>query len=356
MGKTKKSLSWIMILLIILTFTSTMTTEVKAKGTPYLTYKSIYILEGKTFKLQLKNVPKGAKVKWSSSNKKVATVKAGKVKGTGAGTCKITAKYKKKKYTCKVKVQRNLVATGKTFKDVSLNMINIKMDVQKITFTEEAEPVYAGKSGTFRLKVYNTKKTPKWKSSNVNVATVNKSGLVTAKNQGKCKITALVSGKKVSCDVSVTNLQNAREIANQEIRFEILRRLNIDRLKAKAKPLKMLDKLVEIADIRAKESSKVWSHVRPNGQNFASTYKEVGFKKGKIVGENLAYTADKPEKVGDFVKYAYRHLYKEKLHRTVMLDSKYKCVGIGYFDAGHVYGDFGELMIKSYWAQEFYTK
>lgn len=356
MKKLKKCLSCLMVLLMVLTFTNTMTAEVKGKALPYLTYKSVYIMKGKSFKVQLKNVPKNAKIKWRTSNKKVAKVKGGKIKGVGPGTCKITAKYKKKKYSCKVKVQRNLVATGKTFIDVTLNMINVKMDVQKITFTDEADPVYAGKKGTFRLKVYNTKKTPKWKSSNEKVATVSKKGYVTAQSKGKCKISAKVGTKKVSCDVTVTDLQNPREIANQEIKFEILRRLNIDRIKVKAKPLKMLDKLIQIADIRAKEASELWSHMRPNGEHFSSAYAEVGFKKGKIVGENLAYTADKPEKVDDFVKYAYKHLYTEKLHRKVMLDSKYKCVGIGYFDAGHVYGDFGELMIKSYWAQEFYTK
>lgn len=60
---------------------------------------------GKTYKLKLKNYKK--KVKWSSSKKTVATVsKKGKVKAKKAGTAKVTAKAGKKKYICKVQVQK----------------------------------------------------------------------------------------------------------------------------------------------------------------------------------------------------------------------------------------------------------
>ena len=59
---------------------------------------------GKTATLKLKNNKK--KVKWSSSNKKVARVSAkGKVKGLKKGKATITAKVGKKKYKCKVTVK-----------------------------------------------------------------------------------------------------------------------------------------------------------------------------------------------------------------------------------------------------------
>ena len=45
-------------------------------------------------------------LKWTSSNKKVATVDSvGHIKTLKAGTTKITVKYKKKKYICKVTVK-----------------------------------------------------------------------------------------------------------------------------------------------------------------------------------------------------------------------------------------------------------
>lgn len=50
---------------------------------------------GESFQLSLKSV-KSSKVKWSSTDKQVATVsKSGKVKGKQEGNCVIIAKYKK---------------------------------------------------------------------------------------------------------------------------------------------------------------------------------------------------------------------------------------------------------------------
>lgn len=63
---------------------------------------------GQSKKISVKNLTKKQqkKVKWSSSNKKVATVsKSGSVKAKKKGTAKITAKVGKKKYVCKVTVK-----------------------------------------------------------------------------------------------------------------------------------------------------------------------------------------------------------------------------------------------------------
>ena len=76
-----------------------------AKKAPKLSATSKTALKGKTFTLKVKNIGK-SKVKWTSSNKKVATVsKAGKVTAKKAGTATITAKVGKKKLTCKVTVK-----------------------------------------------------------------------------------------------------------------------------------------------------------------------------------------------------------------------------------------------------------
>lgn len=68
---------------------------------------------GKTITLKLKNNKK--RVKWASSNKKVATVsKKGKVKAVKKGKATITAKVGKKKYKCKVIVGKETQATFST--------------------------------------------------------------------------------------------------------------------------------------------------------------------------------------------------------------------------------------------------
>lgn len=73
------------------------------------TKKTIYV--GKSFKLKITGTKK--KVKWSSSNKKIATVSStGLVKGKNKGTCKITANVSGKKYTCTVNVKGNTISTN----------------------------------------------------------------------------------------------------------------------------------------------------------------------------------------------------------------------------------------------------
>lgn len=78
--------------------------------------KSATLIKGKTLKLKLKNA-KASKVKWSSSKKKVATVsKKGKVKAKKKGKATITAKYKGKKYKCKITVKNKAKKKSLTVK------------------------------------------------------------------------------------------------------------------------------------------------------------------------------------------------------------------------------------------------
>ena len=74
-----------------------------AKKAVKLNKSKLTLQTGKTSKLKLKNTKK--KVKWSSKNKKVATVSSkGVVKAVSVGKTTITAKSGKKKYSCKVTV------------------------------------------------------------------------------------------------------------------------------------------------------------------------------------------------------------------------------------------------------------
>lgn len=130
-------------------------------------------------KARFTNVLVGAKtgVKWSSSNKKVATVNGkGVVKGRKSGTCKVVARFGGKKYACKVTV------------------VNPRLNKKKIT-------VYNSRS--FRLKVTGGKGRIRWKSGNKKVATVSKKGTVTALKGGTCTVTAVRNGITLKCKVTV---------------------------------------------------------------------------------------------------------------------------------------------------------
>lgn len=79
----------------------------KTKSKKVTLYKSKVSLEKKQkYTLTLKGVKNG-KVKWSSSNKKVAAVKKGVVSAKKAGKCVVTAKYAKKKYKCMISVVKS---------------------------------------------------------------------------------------------------------------------------------------------------------------------------------------------------------------------------------------------------------
>ena len=96
--------------------------KTKAKKKVALNKTSLSLKVGQTKKLTVKNKPAKAKLKWSTSNKKVATVKNGKVKAVKKGSAKITCKvtYKNKgkkvtkKLTAKVKVTAKKAAATAT--------------------------------------------------------------------------------------------------------------------------------------------------------------------------------------------------------------------------------------------------
>lgn len=76
----------------------------KAKAKIKLNKKKVTLTVGKSVKLKLKGT--GKKARWSSSNESVAMVSStGKVMAVSVGKAKITAKIKKKKYSCRVTVK-----------------------------------------------------------------------------------------------------------------------------------------------------------------------------------------------------------------------------------------------------------
>ena len=139
-----------------------------------------------TLKAKVTTDAKGIKVKWSSSDSKVASVTSkGIVTANKKGTAKITAATTDgKKATCKITVK----AAPKS----------IKLNRTKLTLK---------KGKTFNLKytiTKNTYTTVTYKTSSKKVATVSSSGKVTAKKKGTAVITAVtLNGKTAKCKVTV---------------------------------------------------------------------------------------------------------------------------------------------------------
>lgn len=142
--------------------------------------KTLYI--GQTFALKLSTKIKG--VKYVSSNKDIATVdKNGKVTAKNTGTVNIGAKVNgKQKAVCRITVK-------KPFLKLNKSKATIKMTQSK----------------TLQLKVTVKGASNKvtWTSSNKSIATVSKTGKVTAKKIGTCKITAKANGVSATCKITV---------------------------------------------------------------------------------------------------------------------------------------------------------
>lgn len=120
-------------------------------------------------------------VEWISSNPKVATVKNGKIVAKSVGTTTITVKTKdgsNLKASCKVTVA------------------NIKLNKTKATLKK-------GKSLSLKAIVSGKSKKVTWKSSNSKIATVSKTGKVTAKKAGAATITAKANGVTATFKITV---------------------------------------------------------------------------------------------------------------------------------------------------------
>lgn len=169
----KKAKKFMLMLLAVVMMAAILPVQAEAAVKLNKTTASIYV--GAAVKLKVSGTK--SKVKWSSSNKKIAAVNTnGKVRGKKAGTAVIAAKVSGKKYRCRI-----------TVKNPYLNKTTIKLS--------------KGKSYTLKLTGTAAKS---WKSSNKAVASVSQKGKVTGKKAGTAAVTcAGANGKSYKCKVSV---------------------------------------------------------------------------------------------------------------------------------------------------------
>ena len=152
---------------------------------------------GSTLKLKSYVTPKNAsvkKVKWSSSDKTLATVSSsGRVLGVAPGIVKITAKTKdgsNKKATCILTVKEPIEATGVSVENATLTVAKGRAAMSGIA----AEPAGA----TTGIKYY---------SDNPSVATVDRHGKIRTKQAGQATIYGETANGKIGyCEVQVVDL------------------------------------------------------------------------------------------------------------------------------------------------------
>lgn len=150
-------------------------------ATPKLNKAKVTLVKGDQVSLKVTGTAK--KVRWSTSEKKVATVTSGGlVKAKGKGTARITAKVGKKKLVCRV-----------TIEAPKLNKSGLTVGIGK----------------TAALKLTGTKGRVKWYTTDPDIATVTQNGVVRGIGVGDCRVYAHVRGRGFPCVVSVRNLPPA---------------------------------------------------------------------------------------------------------------------------------------------------
>ena len=136
-------------------------------------------------------------VSWKTSNKKVVSVKNGRIKGLKAGkSATITVKLASgKKARFKVKVQKAAVATK------SIKVTNTA------TGKNQGKKATLKRGQSLKLKAALTPVTSlqkvTWSSSNKKIVTVSKSGVIKAKKKGRATITVKSGNKKYNISITV---------------------------------------------------------------------------------------------------------------------------------------------------------
>lgn len=158
---------------------------VSAARKPYIKVSSgtkVYVLRGKTAKIKAETINKKKKITYKSSNRKVATVTSkGTIKGKRYGIATIYVKAKGIK-TKKIKVY-------------------IKKPVTGLKVTSATVVTFSGVGKTSQIKAAVTPnkkiltKILHYKSANTMVASVTKSGKITAKGSGNTTVMVSTSGK-----------------------------------------------------------------------------------------------------------------------------------------------------------------
>ncbi len=216
---------------------------------PKLSKKTLKIGTGGSTELSLKGTKR--KTKWSTSSKRIVTVKNGKITAKKKGKAKITASIGNIKYTCRITVgdcplkstslkvavkgRRNIETRKKEKKikwsssapkiaSVKNGVVVGKKKGQAVVKVKIGDVTYNCKvkvenpkinqrsimlehNGSYTLKFSGTTMKAKWSSSNSSIATVNAAGKVSGVNRGNTVITADIGGKKITCKVQVRGEQ-----------------------------------------------------------------------------------------------------------------------------------------------------
>lgn len=242
--------------------TPSPTTPVAVSGVA-LDKKVATINVGKTVTVKATVTPANAANKtlaWTSSNRTVATVSNGVVKGVKAGRVVITAKTTD---------GSNISATC---------TVTVKQPVTSISLSKKAT-MYTGKKLTLKAKVNPANASNKaltWKSYNTKIAKVASNGVVTGVKAGTVKITATAKdGSRKSATCTVTVRQSVSKITLSKTNVVLPKKGSSYNVKVTVAPKNAYNKNVAVKSAKTKVAKVSASTVKSG-----KTVKITAVKKG----------------------------------------------------------------------------
>lgn len=186
----------------------------------------------------------------------------------------------------------------------------------------------------------NTSSSNTVKTTAVNTTSQSKLKTV-VKTQKATKITTK-KPKTTTTKKKTTTTEEESYISPNSDLNEVVNLVNQERASRGIAPLKMKLVLNKMAQVRAKESAKYFSHTRPDGQSAETIMADYGVSY-TMFGENLASGAETPSEV-------VKQWMDSPPHKAAILNKKFKYIGVGYYYAKNdKYNSF------YYWSQIFYT-
>ncbi|MBO4458042.1 MAG: CAP domain-containing protein [Butyrivibrio sp.] len=111
----------------------------------------------------------------------------------------------------------------------------------------------------------------------------------------------------------------------------MLEQLNAYRASKKLEPLELSQKCLDVANVRAAEIGKKFSHKRPNGTKFITAYKDSGYARPTTAGENCTKVISCKGVVADSIPIAMEDFKGSPSHNKAMLRKYWKYVGFGFY-------------------------
>ena len=165
------------------------------------------------------------------------------------------------------------------------------------------------------------------KNGNCNITDVIKNG--SACNGGNCNQTTPTTTVKSTAPTATTTVAITSDVQ------AVLALVNKERKAAGLGTVTLSNELCKVADIRAKEITKSFSHTRPNGANCFTAFKENGITY-RYAGENIAYG----QKDANAVMTAWMN---SAGHRANILSKNFEKIGIACYQYNG----------RKYWVQLF---